>query len=210
MIIYFSPKINSFDEKNLKDCKNIQDYIPTMKDLTQNCVCPKCKAINNFYQHGSYKRNITIVNENINENSSVNISRVKCNSCGSTHALLPSFLVPYKIYTANSILNIITKASKSSALQVSFLFKISYELIYSYIALIIGFWSDLVILNNSNEYIHRKNFNQKYLLNNCVNFCNINLRIDFLSFFAHCFLMSKFQNNLSSKPSIGFDIFVST
>src|SRR5574344_2435185 len=210
MIICFSKKVNDFDEKSLENCKNIQDYIPTMVNITSNCACPKCKSICNFSYHGSYKRNISIVNTNVNENFSVNITRVKCNSCNSTHALLPSFLVPYKIFTSESILNIITSATKTSVLKTAELLKISYELIYYYIALLIAFWSDLVILNNEKEYIHRKNFDKIYLFNNCLNFCNANFKSDFLHFFKWCFLMSKFRNTLSCKIYIGTSIFAST
>ena len=47
------------------------------------------------------------------------IPRMKCRNCGSTHALLPDFIVPEKEYSVQAILSIAEDADKSSAYKVS-------------------------------------------------------------------------------------------
>ena len=47
-------------------------------------------------------------------------------------------------------------------------------MIYTYMAIVLAFFDDFRILNNSKEYCNPKNFNEKYFLNNCVNFSQVN------------------------------------
>ena len=53
--------------------------------------CPTCSCPGALVKHGYYKR--TVIINGIKQR--VTILRVKCKSCGKTHALLPSFIIPY-------------------------------------------------------------------------------------------------------------------
>ena len=61
-----------------------------IKDL----VCPNCEAKCSFHHHGSYLRSIIIDDESV----TINLARIKCYSCHSTHALLIAELVPYALH----------------------------------------------------------------------------------------------------------------
>ena len=54
-------------------------------------VCPCCGRAGGLTRHGRYGRGIKIKGELIK----LRIVRVKCENCGKTHALLPSYIVPY-------------------------------------------------------------------------------------------------------------------
>ena len=79
----------SFNSGNFNS--SIKDYYSFQLNLDLSKVsCPNCKT-NRFVRWAYYKRNI-----NINDfEETISILRIKCKSCGQTHAVLPSFIVPY-------------------------------------------------------------------------------------------------------------------
>ena len=138
----------------------------------------------------------------------VTVTRVICNSCGSTHALLPAFIVPYKTFTLQSILYVTENAIKTSVLKLSEKLKISVELIYSFIALLTGFFCYADSLNR--EEYKTKNFNKKYFLNNCIAICDDEFCIKFFYRYKWVFLMTKFQNKRPPPITIGVNLIAST
>lgn len=54
-------------------------------------TCPGCKHKSTLFIHGYYRRFLNVPGGKV----VFRICRVKCKSCNKTHALLPSFLVPY-------------------------------------------------------------------------------------------------------------------
>lgn len=82
MITIYLSNVNSIDEKSYK---KITDNL----DL-HTLTCPKCSK-HNFVRHGYYMRTLKYRNTSIK----LRILRVKCISCGSTHAILLYFIVPY-------------------------------------------------------------------------------------------------------------------
>lgn len=68
----------------------IKEYEKNIKNINLfniKCSCGKC----NLVKYGYYNRYIKY-NDN---KEKITILRVKCKSCGITHAILPSFVVPY-------------------------------------------------------------------------------------------------------------------
>lgn len=72
-----------------------------------------------LHRHGYYCRNV-ITKYSILK---IVVSRVKCPSCGKTHAILPSFLIPYHQYSLEFIFE---------CLDLSFTIKDSYSKIVDY------------------------------------------------------------------------------
>ncbi len=210
MIICFNKKINSFSKiyKNNFSLtqQNVQDLMPSCDDI--HCNCPKCNAKSNFSYHGSYIRNISLIREEKNYDFQVSVTRVICNSCGSTHALLPSFIVPYKIFSLDSILYTVQNSMRSSVIVLSEKLKISFELIYSFIALISGFFNYVDSLNREQNQF--KNFNHDYFLLNCLSICDQKFNINFFYRYKWIFLMTKFQNQKSPPITIGVNLIAST
>lgn len=74
----------------------IKDKITTN---LSNCQCDKCGAIGNFKNHSSYERFLIKILKTIK----IRVQRVKCNSCGATHALIPKDVIPYKQYSLSLV-----------------------------------------------------------------------------------------------------------
>ena len=150
MVICFNEKINNFNENNLKsfssyDDRNsyMQSLMPELSDVCSN-KCHSCGAINTLVKFGSYHRNISCIIDDVIENYNVSVHRVKCKSCNHTHALLPNFLVPYKIMTLSSIAIIAQRAAISSAYKLAEIINLSFQSIYVFIASVLSFF---MILN---------------------------------------------------------------
>ncbi len=210
MIICFNKKINNFNENNLKNFSSysernlyVQSLMPDITDIDKN-VCPCCKAKNKLIKYGKYDRNVSVLVNDCVENYNVSVQRVICNSCEHTHALLPNFIVPYKIISLVSIAQIVQKASVSSAYKLAEIIKLSFQMIYTYIAIVLAFFDDFKILNNSKEYCCSENFNQNYFITNCIKLSVSKYRLDFFEFYNWFLFMQKFQNN--SSPPITLSI----
>ena len=210
MIICFNEKINDFNENNLKSFSShqernsyIQSLMPDITDIDRN-ICPYCHAKRKLIKYGTYERNISILIDNEVENYRVSVQRVICNSCNHTHALLPNFIVPYKIMTIFSIAQIVKRVSISSAYKLAEAINLSVQMIYTYMAIVLAFFEDFRILNNSKEYCNAQNFNEKYYLINCLELSSANYRLDYFKFYNWLLFMQKFRNN--SSPPITISI----
>ena len=86
--------------------------IPTNKFLKEKC--PKCGKKHLTLFSSRYSRNIIFKIDNILVKIKISVSRLICNNCNSTHALLPDFCVPLKQYSKQAILEISSMALKNS------------------------------------------------------------------------------------------------
>lgn len=207
MITFFEQNSNSFDESHLKKIDNheeqeiyIQSLVPNTSDIA-GLQCPFCKAKYKLKYHATYTRNLSIIIDSQVEFFKINITRALCSSCGKTHAILPSFVVPYKIMASFSILKIISNAANSSVVKVADMFNISYQTIYAYINLILTFFVDFYILNNKTNRFQI--LNEKMFLTNCSIFYDENFLIEFFIANKWIFLMDKFRNISPPKIYIG-------
>ena len=208
MIHCYSSKINNFGEKSLNNFNSyndrfsyIQSLMPDISCLHKN-VCPFCHAKNKLIKYGSYHRNFSILYGNSIENYYIRVNRVLCKSCLHTHALLPNFIIPYKIMAIFSISKIVQKATTSSAYNLAKIINVSYQYIYSLISLVLAFFDDFKILNNSKQYYSTKNFNQKFFVIHCSIFSSPNFCLDFFDFYNWILFMYKFRNNPSPHITI--------
>lgn len=207
MITYFFKNVK-FNTKKLEEFndylsqqKYIQSFIPTLNHL-HSCKCPKCGAIDRFSFHCTYERNLSFVLNGEIVSFIITITRVICNSCKSTHALLPDFISPYKIMASISICKIV-KDALSSVLHISNTLNISYQQIYNYITLFLSFFTNVSILNNAYKYLVP--FNQEIYTDEFYQICiTSNFHYDYYIFFKWIFLMSKFRNDSSCNIYIGW------
>ena len=96
--------------------KNITKYLNLEKEIYISPIygCKSCGYEGMLHRHGYYSRNV-ITRHCIRR---ISILRVKCPSCGKTHAVLPSFLIPYYQYSLEFIFE---------CLYLSFVLKNSYS-----------------------------------------------------------------------------------
>lgn len=112
MIILFCKNVKS----NIINCLKKYDNINNLPYLE----CPKCNSTE-LIKYGTYNRQICYINEKNIILDTIKIQRVKCKTCGKTHALLPSFIVPYKI----SLLDVILSSILNEVVSIN----ISYDTI---------------------------------------------------------------------------------
>ena len=210
MIICFSEKIKSFQQNNLKTFnfsqEDIQNLMPSLEDIS--CCCPNCKAYSNFSFHGAYNRNISFIREGKTFDFTVSVTRVICNSCGSTHALFPDFIVPYKHFSRDSFLLVVSKTVSSSVLKVSECFYLSWQFIYACLSIFFAFFNYADSLNKYKNLF--KTFNKTYFALNCTTICDDNFNLLFFKHYHWVFLMTKFQNSKSPPITIGVNLISST
>lgn len=78
-------------------------------------ACPRCGAVGNFTGHGHYFRHLVV----IGSCERLRVRRVRCASCGATHAVLPEGVVPYRAYSEAFVLAVLAAwASGKSNAQV--------------------------------------------------------------------------------------------
>ena len=99
MITLNGKKINIFKENNAKNILNMDELKKILKILIKEyeendnygyIECPYCHS-DKLIRYGYYSRNIGVFGEYYD----ILIKRCKCKNCGHTHALIPSFIVPY-------------------------------------------------------------------------------------------------------------------
>jgi transposase len=80
----------------MQDGKDLDDLAisPMTYDPT-NIACPSCKAKAAMDEHSSYWRHFIYLKDNVVTDIRINIKRLRCSSCGKTHAALPEALIPY-------------------------------------------------------------------------------------------------------------------
>lgn len=90
IVIELGLKCKQYNEKTPEIFFN---FIKQMEQLI--IVCPKC--FSQLIRNDEYQRYV-IDEDGVNEQTV--IMQVKCTKCGSTHAILPDFIRPYKHYGA--------------------------------------------------------------------------------------------------------------
>lgn len=110
MISFISKKINRLNQEKYND------YIASIDFSTCSC---NCGATGRFNMHGYYTRTI----KNPSRKIKLNILRVKCKSCGRTHAVLYPSIVPYSqvvlIDTLDIVSNYLNNESNNSVLNLN-------------------------------------------------------------------------------------------
>lgn len=67
--------------------------------------CPKCGAIARFHRHGTYLRWTTYVSATWDiVFEPLEILRLQCQSCNSTHSILPGDIIPFQVYSLPVVL----------------------------------------------------------------------------------------------------------
>lgn len=81
--------------------KNITKLLPLgEKNIQHMYGCRSCGYEGMLHRHGHYDRNVVTLTQHF----VISIQRLLCPCCGKTYSLLPSFLIPYFIYTFDVVI----------------------------------------------------------------------------------------------------------
>lgn len=100
--------------------------------------CPVCGAKHHLIRHGSYERYLVFPGDDVVlECICMTVLRLKCTSCGTTHAVLPMDIIPFHQYCIQAVLIILLSAtsSGSSAPKAAEQMDISYQQAYIFLSL---------------------------------------------------------------------------
>lgn len=139
MIILYSEKINY----NFIQILNKYEKM----DFTLNFKCPYCNS-DDLIKWGFYNRYLCFLENNIINDKIIKIQRLKCKNCNKTHALLPSFIVPYKTFALDIILHTLSNISSLSvSFDTSFLWNKQFNRFLPYLKTMFYNLSKLDIIN---------------------------------------------------------------
>lgn len=195
MIIDFSVNYNTYEEKILNNY-GFWEY-----------KCPCCNALRSFTRHAIYTRNICYLNCELVEEKCISILRLVCNSCTTTHAILPADTIPYCIYSFSFILYVLVQhlIDEETILEISRKNYISFQLIYQFLKRFINHFNPCVtflrvfLATQLDFYSPLKD-----VISNIVkNFSYIDFQREYFNHFRVVFLMMRNQNVSSRSVHIG-------
>ena len=100
-------------------------------------ICPKCKAYGHFQRHGIYSRFLCVIEDDCIVEQRLQILRLKCKACQSTHAVLTTDMIPGFVYSFSLMLDIIRSVLVESVpvLKKEKETSISFQMIYHFLQL---------------------------------------------------------------------------
>ena len=119
--------------------------------------CPKCEKYHLIPMESTYNRNIIFRVGNVLLKIKINISRLICENCGSTHAVLPDFCIPFKQYSNQAILSIVREASLTSTEKAANKLNIEPKQVRRFVNIVEANKNSIVLLYHT--YINEFNFN---------------------------------------------------
>lgn len=94
-------KIKTLDEHTI--CSLMQDICPSMPYR-----CPSCHApAPAFRRNGSYQRHLVCYSKGCVCDRLVTVRSCLCSSCGHSHSLLPSLIIPYSSYSPGFLISLL-------------------------------------------------------------------------------------------------------
>ena len=115
-------------------CKTYDKNI-CKKEYFKDTHCPACPAVGRFKMHGSYCRYIMYFKGGKIILELIEIKRIRCISCKTTHAVMPGDIIPYEILSLFVFMFILASIylKKVPVLKIAEKRGFSYQLIYSVI-----------------------------------------------------------------------------
>ena len=113
MITIINDKINKLTKNNYKI------FLESINTSSLRCNCGKKGCL---IKHGFYTRDVVIIDNSF----SIKVLRVRCSSCGKTHAILPHLIVPYSRLALDLILLLIRTKQSNKHKALSTIILITY------------------------------------------------------------------------------------
>lgn len=113
-------------------CKTYKKNFYTA-DFFTDTSCPKCGAIGRFKLYGSYARYIIYFSDFKVVNTAIDIKRIMCKSCKTTHAVLPGDIIAYELLSLFVFLFVLISfhIKKVPVLRMASKLHFSFQFIYA-------------------------------------------------------------------------------
>lgn len=141
MILDFLHSIDNYSE--ISDFYGIWNY-----------ECPVCHVKKKFYRHGTYKRFLVLLGEEGLYEELIEVLRLKCTFCNTTHAVLTSDMIPFMSYSIQAILFLVNNILSSSVLEIEKKTGVSYQLLYRFLSIFSNYFPSLFILFHEFHFLN--------------------------------------------------------
>jgi len=103
-----------------------------------NYECPICHSHHRWERHGIYSRFLILPADGLFREELMDILRLRCTSCGHTHAILPADVIPYCIYSVSAILSVCIAylIEHQPVLEFASLNGLCYQVVYAMLRLL--------------------------------------------------------------------------
>lgn len=129
---------NAFGKSFLSCNSDLKRFNAKYDNLNiKSLTCPLCRAKSSCTFFSAYSRNMITFENGLNTCHTVSITRVICNSCNHTHAILPDHLIPFGSYTLSFVLKVLRAYFLGTKTIISLcdFFQISISTLYEWIRL---------------------------------------------------------------------------
>ena len=119
-------------------------FLDFMRSFQPETVeCPICHSKGNCKIHGTYSRSIIDIIHGKTVYQEISVTRILCESCGHTHAILPDTIIPYSQYGIFFILRILSEyfTHLKTVASLCVTYNITPSMLYR--------WRDLFLQNRS-------------------------------------------------------------
>ena len=118
-----------------KICKTYDAKIYKRSDF-EATRCPNCPSIGRLNLHGSYWRHVLYFSDHGLNYDFIEIKRIRCISCETTHAVMPGDIIPYKLLSLIVFFFILKLfyTVKMSVMKIAAKCGFSFQLVYSVLA----------------------------------------------------------------------------
>lgn len=109
--------------------------------------CPKCGAHHSFCRHAKYSRSLILWDTDHLCETRMEILRLQCGSCKSTHAILTMDMIPFCIYSLQAFLVLVTFciAAGGSVPKTEQKTGVSYQMLYRFLLIFHEFYDRLCL-----------------------------------------------------------------
>ena len=166
------------------------------------CPAPKCGAIGKFKMHGSYFRHALYFLKGKIIHKYMEIKRIRCKSCKTTHAVMPRDIIPYNTITFFIFICILVLfyVKGVSVLKIVKIRDFSFQFIYTVIN------TFKTHENNIRQYIRERfpestppDFDAKYILE-LIRKPHIRFQFNYIKMNHHPCFMCKFFDRRGAPP----------
>lgn len=218
MITYNKPKFNNICEEikkillnnniNIKDAEELIDehiieiltkYVEKYLEPVSKFIsvsCPKCGRTHLVSMQSSYTRKIVFKIENLLIKLNIAVPRLKCSNCGSTHAVLPSFCVPFKQYSKQAILEIASEASITNTETVANNLNIDEKQVRRFVNLVNNARNNILLISNTYPNQFNKKIDSTSKLSNIISEIPSNIDEIYFEEFRSIFLYEKSKRKI--------------
>ena len=120
-------------------CHSFKDYNEILQFYgIWEYSCPVCGAKHRFHRHASYTRYLTLWDGDCLREECLQILRLQCGSCQTTHAILTMDMIPFCIYSIHAVLMLAAECLKEggSVPKTEARTGVSFQLLYRFLLIL--------------------------------------------------------------------------